>query len=358
MFINLTNDWEIAKDGNEYETRGYSPDKTWFQSKTNPDKTALFKPDSHINNSNCETKASKTAESLGLNCAKTELVNYNGVQGVLSHNFKKPDKTYIPAEQYIFNSIPPLLRVGQVYDSSKSYSRWMSMETVRQFTPEIETQIVDMLVYDCLIQNRDRHGKNFEIELDFTGQTANIALLFDHGMSFGWSEEVYELNRNEYNDEEWQLLKDGFQTEEILDHNSFTWEREKKISHLEMFANLSADYPKQVNQILERAANVPDLDDFCKNRLFIMQDIYEYNKDKKHAKTRESLIASQIPLPNSLDANTLTADNIAKSHKTSASENQPDYAARFAKSPEKSSSEFLETVFKPQTAADDFEPGK
>jgi hypothetical protein len=72
LIQNLAIGWEVVKNGKEYEQKGYSPDKTWFQKKGNPAYTALFKPDSHINSSDCEFRAAQAAQILGLRWHKRE----------------------------------------------------------------------------------------------------------------------------------------------------------------------------------------------------------------------------------------------------------------------------------------------
>jgi hypothetical protein len=146
-------------------------------------------------------------------------------------------------------------------------------------------------------------------------------------MSFGWSDELKEFNRSDYSDEEWQAIQEEIIDEETMDDCRMTWVKNKPISHLEMFAILSAEYPEQVGVLLKNAESSPNLDDFCQERLSLMQIIYKQNQGLNPGNSREMTLTletqtTQINLSRFENVDVLLTDvGISKQTETQFGEN-------------------------------------
>ena len=219
----MTDIWYFS----HYEKEGVVQGKPWL---TNGQTLALFKINCDENNAIAEIEASRIAKELSIPCAYTELYEWEGHQGILSHNFKKPSIIYRTADD-ICSEI-----MGDTYVHG-----WdnLSIDIVRDKWPQLQKGMVDMLFFDCLIQNDDRHGKNFEVEVSEDDKLIKLAPLFDHGMSM-----------NEFPSD---ICRVGW---------SRNWDG---LSHFEMFERLLQYYPEQIKRLLDRVSEI-EINSFCSLR--------------------------------------------------------------------------------------------
>jgi hypothetical protein len=123
------------------------------------------------------------------------------------------------------------------------------MDVIRDLTPTLEFDAVNMLFLDCLVNNRDRHGNNWEIMMTADKQILGIAPLFDHGL----------------------CLWNGYSPD--FDYSLVLWKKnEMELRHFEMFEKLCQHYPDQVFDLLEKCSKI-DLGDFVSSRYNKMIEI-------------------------------------------------------------------------------------
>ena len=228
-------EWHLLHE----EPRGLIRDKVWL---TNGQESALFKPDSSdFGEAVAEVESYRIAQALGIPCARAELFEWDGKQGALSYNFKS-------------NSNIGYVAAGKLCEGMEIKGfvpNWdnPSMKIIREQLPHLQEQMVDMLYFDCLIKNNDRHGENFEIEISKEGEIIKIAPLFDHGLS---------LN-----------------PDDPLDHCCVGWDSTREsVPHFEMFKRLSQHYSKQIKYLLDKTEHV-ELNPFCSLRYKEMLTIFE-----------------------------------------------------------------------------------
>ena len=114
-----------------------------------------------------EFYASQIAERMGLNAVKYELENWMGILASKCRLFTDIDTAYIP--------IGRIVRTGGI-DACLDY--------YRELGEEFYQQLADMLVFDAVIVNEDRHYGNFGLLRDNrTGKIIAPAPVFDNGLS-------------------------------------------------------------------------------------------------------------------------------------------------------------------------------
>jgi hypothetical protein len=250
----------------KYEGRGALPKKIWLASGK---ERALFKPDTKMpdrKESEIEYDAYRIAAALGISHAKTEILkikssvmygmpeNLSVQTGTLSYDFKtETGIAYIPIEElYItysgnitherhYFSGNPLIQI-----TTKSFS----METIKTHLPAIETDTVDMLFMDCLISNRDRHARNWEVMMDSKKELIGLAPLFDHDKSM-WN---YYTPQNDICRVPWR-------------------EGERPLKHYEMFERLAEYYPGQVESLLSKCEGI-EFNAFVNKRYETMKSVF------------------------------------------------------------------------------------
>jgi hypothetical protein len=112
-----------------------------------------------------EHYASQIAEAMGLYAVKYDLENWKGITASKCKLFTDKDTAYIPIGRIVTTG--GLRAVGEFYHAYGMYD-----------------SLCDMLVFDALIYNQDRHFGNFGILRDNkTGAILGSAPLFDHGIS-------------------------------------------------------------------------------------------------------------------------------------------------------------------------------
>lgn len=114
-----------------------------------------------------EFYASQIAERMGLNAVKYELENWMGILASKCRLFTDIDTSFIP--------IGRIVRTGGINACLDYY---------RELGDEFYQQLADMLVFDAVIINEDRHYGNFGLLRDNrTGRIIAPAPVFDNGLS-------------------------------------------------------------------------------------------------------------------------------------------------------------------------------
>ena len=141
--------------------RFFGPDDIWLY------KGGTFGYANTGNEPYSEFLACQVAEKMGINCVHYELEQWMGILASKCRLFTDIDTSYIP--------IGRIVRTGGI-EACLEYYKGLG----RNFYD----QLVDMLVFDAVILNEDRHFGNFGILRDnHTGEIIAPAPVFDNGLS-------------------------------------------------------------------------------------------------------------------------------------------------------------------------------
>ena len=144
-------------------------------------------------------------------------MEFNGIKFFNGDGYKLSDELEDEIESYVRNNNKDLpqptgSRVGKMkfrQDAREEYINH-SMKQITKYLSGLGEDYVnayhDMLIFDCLIYNEDRHSGNFGLILDSrTLKPLEFAPLFDHGRSFFVyrnrvkCEELIDLSKNAVN---------------------------------------------------------------------------------------------------------------------------------------------------------------
>jgi len=262
--------WELLAE----EHLGAQPNKYWFVNIETKER-ALFKPDTEAKESVFEWGAYEVARQAGVTVAKTEMVEYKGLRGCLSYDYKN---IYNENSKMVYRPVAKMYeKEGLVTHRSKDSKKVklkqipkISLGYAKKRIPEIEEQMVDMLYLDCLISNRDRHGTNWDLAIDTSTGKIEVAPLFDHGLSL-W---------NQYSPE--------------MDYCLVLWEENQiELKHFDMFEKLSANYPEQIGKLLKKCVEIKKIEDklaeFVQPRYRKMCEIFERVNELSEQGRKEEL---------------------------------------------------------------------
>lgn len=173
-------------------------EKLWLK---NPEtkQMGLFKFNKTISTTEnySEKIASDLAKLIEIPCADVVIGTYNGRNGCMSLQINKE-------EEYLIEGINPISRFFPQFDANElidpSTKKKYSLEMILKctFGYAIKRQIIEMMVFDYLIGNSDRHQSNWALLGDRKGAkkagSKRFCPLYDNGSSlcFNKSEEEIE----------------------------------------------------------------------------------------------------------------------------------------------------------------------
>jgi hypothetical protein len=118
-----------------------------------------------------EFYAAQVANRLGLSHVHYDLKEWKGVLCSVCDLFTSEDVSFVPATKWIGNQFPASLMIGMRRSES------------------IYQSLADMILFDFLIRNTDRHLNNFGVLQDNqSGEVLGLAPVFDNGSSMLCSE--------------------------------------------------------------------------------------------------------------------------------------------------------------------------
>ena len=183
-----------------------------------------------------EFYASQIANSMGINHVEYKLVKWKKNICSVCELFNNIDISYVPMYKFIKNkdiknTANFLLNLGQDYYDA----------------------FVDMLVFDALIFNTDRHYGNFGLLVDNkTNKPIKFAPLFDHGLSlFNYALDKDLLSLDEYS----KTRTSAFGFDFLLIVKEFITEKQKdklrKLINFKFNDNKSYHWNKKRKNIIE-----------------------------------------------------------------------------------------------------------
>lgn len=139
-----------------------------------------------------EFYAAQLAEYMGLNHVPYDIVKWKGKVCSVCPIFTSKELSYIP-----MGTIVPVMEHRRGFENTLRYLA----DLEGNIGESAREAFADMLVFDCLIENTDRHLNNFGMLADSrTGEVKSMAPLFDHGFSLLFhtlESELPELVRKE-----------------------------------------------------------------------------------------------------------------------------------------------------------------
>lgn len=169
------------------DTNLHSSDGSGTQQKIWIDPQHLVKVNTKKREAVKEVTAYKLGKAMGLNCACYDLMSIEDKartrQACCTTSFLEPDETEITVDT-ILDAMNVVLRVGEpTIDVINKTIAAISGYTGIPYQA-VTTWLYDMLVFDYLICNDDRHLTNFEILFSPSSGRFRLAPYFDHGSSF------------------------------------------------------------------------------------------------------------------------------------------------------------------------------
>lgn len=174
-------DWEIY-DGNS-EGSGRS-EKIWLRSNN---KIGLFKyPKKHdsgeITTEHISEKLSfDIARLLDIPCATVDIGTYNGRIGSMSYRINNNQEYIVEGINFI-NALYPNYDIEKLYDSSNDIFYSLPMVSIIFESLHFEKEFLEMMIFDALIGNTDRHHSNWAI-LALSPTEFSFCPLYDNGSS-------------------------------------------------------------------------------------------------------------------------------------------------------------------------------
>ena len=128
-----------------------------------------------------EFYASQIASTMGIKHVDYTLSRWKGVLSSVCELFTDINTSYVPIWRFVDNT--SLIEIAN---------------KLKSFGEEVYNEFVDMLVFDALIFNTDRHSGNFGLLIDNnTNKVKEFAPIFDNGLSlfnYGMDEDLNDLS--------------------------------------------------------------------------------------------------------------------------------------------------------------------
>ena len=223
-------------------------EKIWLQSKDN--KIGLFKYPKFDNNSLelsseyiSEHMAHRIGNLLGVETADVDIGNYKGRKGCMSYLINEPDEAVVEGAVFISGKHPDYnLENMQEMSTGKYYCLDHLLEV--SDSTRVINRWIQMMIFDYLIGNSDRHQNNWAILVSYADENKNslkgrVCPLYDNGSSL--CSYVNETLADGY------LGKDIRRFESLVDTKSRSMIRidgfnKKHPKHSEVVEKLLSDY--------------------------------------------------------------------------------------------------------------------
>lgn len=239
--------WHIYEDIVLGSGRGR---KVWLESQEGV--IGLFKYPKESQGNICgehwaEKIASEIAKVIELPCANIDLGYYNHQAGSMSYLITDPNKeTMVEGEHYIKNKFSHY-DVNKLIDPSTQRIYSLSMIEDALKNDMLFMQFLDILIFDCLIGNTDRHQNNWGVIRDKEENPICIAPAYDNGSSLCCRIIAKDVEN---------YFKDTLRWEGLVDTKSKSMvaidDIHKHPRHLEVLAFLKANYYNQTQSIIEK----------------------------------------------------------------------------------------------------------
>jgi len=239
-----------------------------------------------------EIIASEVGQSLGFNVLKYDIA-YNGKElGCISKSMVKPGENKLTEGISYLTGYDTTYQPADKKNSKTQYTFQFIVDALKSFKLErFVENIIELIVFDSLIGNSDRHQENWGIlteyneviklleelpknkkrsgaeqlvyslltmtsklkkkdinqvlkEIELTNSSGVFAPIYDSGSSLGREKEDEKIT---------QILKDNIMMEAFIrrGESEIHWEGEK-LNHFELIKKINNQYPKIVNKIIKQ----------------------------------------------------------------------------------------------------------
>ena len=208
-----------------------------------------------------EKLASEIGKLIDVKCADVDIGIYKGRKGSMSYNFvNSKNKRLVESLEYIQNAFPYYNKKKLITnDTEEKYSIQMITKAMGEYLNF--PQIFEMIIFDCLIGNTDRHHSNWGYLFEFfeekstksdgfliTPTDYHLAPLYDNGSSL--------CSRIDNKDTD-LIIKDKMRFEALVAGQSKScigWKNTRPIKHLDLL-KYSKEYKKSNKEIYEKIIN-------------------------------------------------------------------------------------------------------
>ena len=201
-----------------------------------------------------EKLASEIGKLIDVDCAKVDIGIYKGRIGSMSYNIIKDNDTIFREGLDYIQAQYPFYNKENLVDeyNNKKYSLQMIESSVSGLL-EI-SEILKIIIFDCLIGNSDRHHSNWGV-ISYVKKVDNgnrvclrLCPLYDNGSSLC----AYEANNIEV------FFKDKMKFEALVNTKSKSaigWENERPIKHFDLLKKIKNNKYEETIPYIEKIKN-------------------------------------------------------------------------------------------------------
>lgn len=204
-----------------------------------------------------EKLASEIGKMIDVKCADVDIGTYNGRVGSMSYNILKKQGDSFFEGIYFIQKRYPYYNKNKLEDtySNEKYSVQMIENSLMQDYEFNIKQIYQMIIFDILIGNSDRHHSNWalaskkNIENDIKTVIWNLCPLYDNGSS---------LCAYEYNNDLSIFFKDKMKFEALVNSKSKSaigWKNERPIRQFELLKKLKENMYNSTVEYIRKIQN-------------------------------------------------------------------------------------------------------
>lgn len=238
--IKNVSDWELDV---EVTALGRRP-KDWLIEPGTRRYALLKLPHYHPAEAAAEKLASELGKLIGIPTAETELALHCGRYGIISYKFVGKGEALVDGGD---------LMIARYPDYDRRRSRAHSFQRIEEvLPPQLLSALIELLVFDAVIGNSDRHQDNWSVIL-LPDAMHRLAPSYDHGSSLGRDVSDEELDA---------VLDPGFLDRYIRNARSrVSWgegHRVRPIPHIDLLKRIEARYPTETRNAFRKvfAVNV------------------------------------------------------------------------------------------------------
>lgn len=205
---------------------------------------ALFKVHRYSPGEGAAEKASaEVGHILGFPVAETELARQGDTFGIISYRFSENDEELVDGGDLIVPIYP-------TYDRRRG--RAHTFQLIEEVLPSfLMPSMIDLLVFDAVIGNSDRHQDNWSVILRKTGGQ-RLAPSYDHGAALGGHVREEDLPESFSPEGVEQYVRNGRSGVRWLEAGVA-----RPLRHIELIKKIEGQYGTQVFESLTKVFAVP-----------------------------------------------------------------------------------------------------
>lgn len=197
-----------------------------------------------------EKLATEIGKLIDVECARVDIGTYKGRIGSMSYNIIKIGDEFIEGINYIQTKYP-YYQKEQLFDeySGEKYTVQMIKNSLSEDMSLLE-DIFNMIIFDALIGNSDRHHSNWGILFEYNHNSLcpnyKLAPLYDNGSSL-----CSYINEDDIEN----ILTDKLRFESVINTKSKStigWNETRPIRHFELIQLIRENYYNETVDIIKR----------------------------------------------------------------------------------------------------------